>query len=86
MGRLASTPEGAWEARPPTIDACSTVGSGDSMVAAMAIALNEGLPHSPKGFVSEAPAGAATAMTRGTQLCDPHEVERLLGAVVVRRP
>ena len=32
-----------------------------------------------------ATTGAATAMTRGTQLCDPHEVERPLGVVVVRK-
>ncbi len=83
-GAIGLDAEGAWEARPPAVTACSTVGSGDSMVAALAIALNEGLPFA-EGLRLGSAAGAATAITRGTQLCDPHEIERLLGAVVVRK-
>ncbi len=83
-GAIGLDAEGAWEARPPAVAACSTVGSGDSMVAALAIAFNEGLPFA-EGLRLGSTDGAATAMTHGTQLRDPLEVERLLGAVVVRK-
>jgi 6-phosphofructokinase 2 len=82
-GAIGVGPDGAWKIVPPSIRACSTVGSGDSMVAGMAIAFNEG-----SGFVEGlrlgTATGAATAMVSGTQLCDAQEVVRLLPDVVVR--
>ena len=81
-GSIGAGPDGAWKVVPPRIDACSTVGSGDSMVAGLAIALNEG-----SGFIEGlrlgTACGTATAMVLGTQLCDPRQVLRLLPDVVV---
>jgi 6-phosphofructokinase 2 len=82
-GAIGVGPDGAWKLIPPAITASSTVGSGDSMVAGLAVALNEG-----SGFVEGlrlgTATGAATAMVSGTQLCDPQAVLRLLPDVVVR--
>jgi 6-phosphofructokinase 2 len=81
-GAIGAGPDGAWKLIPPSISACSTVGSGDSMVAGLAIALNEG-----SGFVEGlrlgTATGAATAMSSGTQLCEAQQVLRLLSEVVL---
>jgi 1-phosphofructokinase family hexose kinase len=81
-GAVAVGEGGQWKAVPPWVNALSTVGSGDSMVAGLAIGLFEG-----SGLVEAlrlgAAAGAATATTRGTQLCAPEDVRRLLPRVVV---
>ena len=81
-GAIGVGPEGEWKAIPPPVDALSTVGSGDSMVAGLAIAFSEGA-----GFVEAlrlgTATGAATATTPGTHLCERVNVERLLRDVVV---
>lgn len=81
-GAIGVGPEGAWNAIPPAVNALSTVGSGDSMVAGLAIAFNEGA-----GFVEAlrlgTATGAATATAPGTRLCERVTVERLLGDVVI---
>ncbi|MGC8485629.1 MAG: 1-phosphofructokinase [Candidatus Baltobacteraceae bacterium] len=79
---IALGPDGLWEARPPEVAACSTVGSGDSMVAGLAIALNEGMPF-PEALRLGSAAGAATAMTTGTHLGDAREIERLRELVII---
>lgn len=82
-GAIGVGPDGAWKVEPPAVEACSTVGSGDSMVAGMAIVFNEG-----GGFVAAlrlgTAAGAATAMVAGTHLCDPDQVAGLLPGVTAR--
>lgn len=82
-GAIGVGPDGAWKAVPPRVVARSTVGSGDSMVAGMAIALNEGKGLDEALRLGTA-AGAATALTPGTQLCRPEDVARLLPLVVVK--
>jgi 1-phosphofructokinase family hexose kinase len=82
-GAIAVGPGGAWKLIPPPISACSTVGSGDSMVAGLAIALNEGCGF-VEGLRLGTATGAATAMVSGTQLGDAQQVLRLLSGVVVR--
>ena len=72
-----------WEAIPPNIAARSTVGSGDSMVAGIAVALSEG-GTLKDGLLLGSAAGAATAMVAGTKLCRKSDVEELLPAVMVR--
>lgn len=67
----------AWKAVAPQVEARSTVGSGDSMVAGLAIAMNEGRPFA-EGLLLGTAAGAATAATPGTKLCSAAEVEALL--------
>ena len=81
---IALADDGLWEARPPEIAACSTVGSGDSMVAGLAIAMNEGMSF-PEALRLGTAAGAATAMTTGTQLGDAREIERLRELVVISK-
>jgi 1-phosphofructokinase family hexose kinase len=82
-GAIGVGPEGAWKVTPPAIEARSTVGSGDSMIAGLAIGFNEGL-----GFVEAlrlgTAAGAATAMVAGTQLCSAAQIAHLLPGVAIR--
>jgi 6-phosphofructokinase 2 len=84
-GALAFTPEGVYRAVPPSVEKKSTVGSGDSMVAGLALALQpEAMPF-PEALRLGTAAGAATAMTPGTDLCERDDVLRLLDEVRVER-
>ena len=83
-GAIGVDESGAWHATPPRIEALSTVGSGDSMVAGLAIALSEGTGLAD-GLRLGTAAGAATAIRIGTRLCRAEDVARLLPGVVVRR-
>ncbi len=82
QGAIGVDGTGAWKARAPVVLVRSTVGSGDSMVAGLAIALSEGRGLA-EGLRLGTAAGAATAAVRGTQLCARDEVERLLPQVVM---
>ena len=82
-GAVGAGPDGAWEAVPPEVEVRSTVGSGDSMVAGLAIALNEGAGLA-EGLRFGTAAGAATAMAAAAHLCRREDFERLLPAVTVR--
>jgi 1-phosphofructokinase family hexose kinase len=81
-GAIAVGPEGVWKAVPPSVVARSTVGSGDSMVAGLTIALTEGTDIVEALRLGTA-AGAATAIIPGTQLCHPDDVARFLPEVIV---
>lgn len=81
-GAVAAGPEGLWKAVCPQVDVRSTVGSGDSMVAGLAIALDENLGLA-EGLRIGTAAGAATAMTPATHLCRRDDFERLLPFVRV---
>jgi 1-phosphofructokinase family hexose kinase len=83
-GAIAVGPHGTWKAIPPTVVARSTVGSGDSMVAGLAIALNEGKDAAAALRLGSA-AGAATAIVPGTQLCHPDDVACFLPLVTILR-
>lgn len=83
QGAIAVGPGGAWKALPPRIAARSTVGSGDSMVAGLAIAFAENLGLS-EGLRLGSAAGAATALLAGTHLAEPADIERLLPQVEIR--
>jgi 1-phosphofructokinase len=82
-GAIGVDATGAYRAFAPHVEAHSTVGSGDSMVAGLAIALAEGTGLA-EGLRLGAAAGAATAMRPGTQLCRPDDVHRLVRDVIVR--
>jgi 6-phosphofructokinase 2 len=61
---------------PPTVVRKSTVGAGDSMVAAMILSLSRG--HDPSKAVKwGVAAGTAATMTAGTELCRKEDVERI---------
>jgi 1-phosphofructokinase family hexose kinase len=83
-GAIGVSPDGAWKAIPPSVVARSTVGSGDSMVAGLAIAFNEDLDLA-EGLRLGTATGTATAIIPGTRLCHPEDVERLFPQVQVYR-
>jgi 6-phosphofructokinase 2 len=82
-GSICATPDGVLHAVSPPVERRSTVGSGDSLVAGMAIALAIGAPIAD-GLRLGTAAGAATAMTPGTQLGAREDVEQLLPRVDIR--
>ena len=59
----------------PTVQAVSTVGAGDSFLAAFVLRIAQGRP-STEAFRSAIAAGSATAMTPATDLCRREDVER----------
>ncbi|MHB1134342.1 MAG: 1-phosphofructokinase [Chloroflexota bacterium] len=82
QGSVCVTPERAWRAVPPSVERRSTVGSGDSLVAGLAMALSRGETLT-EGLRLGSAAGAATAMTTGTQLATAQDVRALLPRVEV---
>jgi len=83
QGAIGVGPGGAWKAVAPAVEARSTVGSGDSMVAGLAIALAEetGLEQ---GLRLGTAAGAGTAMTPAAHLCRAEDFDALLPRVGMR--
>ncbi|MCL5264463.1 MAG: 1-phosphofructokinase [Chloroflexi bacterium] len=69
-----------WRALPPEVERRSTVGSGDSLVAGLAVALARG-NDIVEGLRLGTAAGAATAMTQGTALGTSQEITSLLPQV-----
>jgi len=75
-GAMLVTDERTFQRAAPKIRAKSAVGSGDSFLAAMTLRLASG--HTPEAaFLYGMAAGAATALTPGTALCNRADVERL---------
>ncbi len=66
--------------RPPPVRPVSTVGAGDSMIAGIAASL---LQHRQldDAVVFGVAAGTAAVLTAGSELCDPADVDRLVGRV-----
>lgn len=83
-GAVAAMRGEVWQAIPPKVEAISTVGSGDSMVAGIAIALAEG-KHISEGLALGTAAGAATAMSSGVEMGKKEDVDKLLPQVVMNR-
>lgn len=83
LGAIGVNAIGAWKAVPPEIRSRSTVGSGDSMVAGLAIALDEN-QSLVEGLRLGSAAGAATALIAATRLCRREDVVSLLPQVVIR--
>jgi 1-phosphofructokinase len=83
-GAVAGSDEGIWHAVPPKVEVVSTIGSGDSMVAGIAHIISGG------GSLAEAlqwgsAAGAATAMTDGTEICRIAGIDPLLNQVQIKK-
>jgi 1-phosphofructokinase family hexose kinase len=83
-GAIGVDETGAWKVRAPAILVRTTVGAGDSMVAGLAIALDEGRGLA-EGLRLGTAAGTATCAVPGTQLGSREEIERLLPGITVRR-
>ncbi|MFN0073533.1 MAG: 1-phosphofructokinase [Chloroflexota bacterium] len=81
-GLICAQGERVWHVRPPQIERQSTVGSGDSLVAGLAIALARG-DDIAEGLRLGSAAGAATAMTIGTALGTAADVQMLLPKVSI---
>ncbi len=84
QGAILAIPEGAWRAWPLPIHAVSTVGAGDSFLAAMVCALASGLAP-VEALRHGVAAGSAALLSRGTQLCRAEDARALLEHVAVDR-
>ena len=81
-GAVFASAKGSWRLRQPTVDVVSTVGAGDSVVAALAYATSEMMPLDEAVRLSMA-VGAATVMRPGTEPARREDVDRLLDQVSV---
>ena len=81
-GALWVTAEAKARLAAPAVPVQSTVGAGDSMVAAIVHALAEGRPLG-EAVRSGVAAGAAAVLNPGTELCHRADVERLAAQVAV---
>lgn len=83
-GALMVCREGVFQAAPPKIEAVNTVGCGDSMVGAMAVALHRG--WEPEKMLRYAVAVAsANALSANTGDFDPADSERLFGQITCEK-
>jgi 1-phosphofructokinase len=82
VGAFCVSREAAWRIRPPEVERRSTIGSGDSLVAGIAVAIARG-DSLESGLRLGTAAGAATAMAPGTALGTADEIARLLPGVRV---
>lgn len=76
QGALLATSDGVSRRVAPKVETRSTVGAGDSFLAAMTLALSRG-EGTDAAFCAGMAAGAAAAMTPGTRLSRREDVERL---------
>lgn len=83
-GSVLVTADAAVRALPPPVERRSAVGSGDSLVAGLLIALAERLPLE-EGLRLGTAAGAATAESVGTHLGERSRVEALVPQVRLER-
>jgi 1-phosphofructokinase family hexose kinase len=81
-GALCVEGDRAWRVRAPRVERRSTVGSGDSLVAGLAVALAEG-NGLVEGLRLGTAAGAATAASAGTALGTMADLSALLEGVKI---
>lgn len=79
-GALLITAGGVWRARPPKVASESAVGAGDSFTAGMVWGMAAGW-EIEKAFSLAIAAGAAAALTPGTELCHADDVWRFADQV-----
>ncbi|MDD3927032.1 MAG: 1-phosphofructokinase [bacterium] len=84
QGAIAVTPDGAWKSVPPEVEAYSTIGSGDSMIAGILHGLMCGETFDGALAWGSA-AGAATAATPGTEIAGREDILKLKPAVRVEK-
>lgn len=83
-GSIFITKEGVWQAEALSIEAHSSVGAGDAMVAAMTYALQERYAIEDLMRLSVA-TSAGAVMTKGTQPATREVVEELMKKVNIRK-
>ena len=69
---------------PPTVKATSTIGSGDSMIAGLLYGLEKGMPID-EALRMGCAAGAATAMSSGTEIGTKSNVDKLISDVKISK-
>lgn len=84
-GAVLATADGVLRLESPKVETKSAVGAGDSFVGAMVWALGQGRAIA-EAFAYGIAAGAATALTTGTELCRREDVERLVQQVREQLP
>ncbi len=83
-GALLVSDEGVFSARPPKIEALSTIGAGDSSIAGFLAASSEG--RSAKDCLCRAVAyGTAACLTEGTKPPRRQDVANVMGEIVVEQ-
>ena len=83
-GAILACESGFYRATPPRVAVQSTVGAGDSLVAAFVY--NYSLSGDPvDAFKWGVAAGTATALTPGTQLCKKRDVENLYKRIKLKK-
>lgn len=82
QGALLVTPQGAWHAPALSVPVRSTIGAGDSFLAALLWAYDSHADWAHALRTASA-AGAAALSAAGTALCNPKDVDRLLGLATV---
>ncbi|NLC59336.1 MAG: 1-phosphofructokinase [Armatimonadetes bacterium] len=83
-GAVATDGSEVWHAAPPVLTSKSTVGSGDSLLAGFACALEKGAGLGDALRLGVA-AGAATAASPGADLATRQEIEAMLPQVRLRK-
>jgi 6-phosphofructokinase 2 len=81
-GALLVTPDGAWRASAPSVNAVSTVGAGDSFLGAMIWAHASG-KSLQEAFRYGGAGGAAAVLAAGTELAHAAETHRRFAQVTV---
>ncbi len=84
QGALAIAPEGIWQAAPPAIELVSTVGSGDSFLAGLAVARLRGQPIQQALALGVA-CGSANALGDMPARFERSQVDGLLPQVTIEK-
>lgn len=84
QGALAIAPEGIWQATPPAIELVSTVGSGDSFLAGLAVARLRGQPIQQALALGVA-CGSANALGDMPARFERSQVDGLLPQVTIEK-
>ncbi|MBN1218081.1 MAG: 1-phosphofructokinase family hexose kinase [Anaerolineae bacterium] len=83
-GAVAISPEGCWQATAPPVETVSTVGSGDSMLAGLAVARLKGESIDAALALGVA-CGAANALNNRPGYLEWHVTEKLLAQVRIKK-
>lgn len=84
QGSIFITAEGVWQAEALSIDAHSSVGAGDAMVAAITFAMEARYPMLDMMKLAVA-CSAGAVMTKGTKPAEKAIVEELMDRVIIRK-